>query len=44
MTSNKSAFIIVRVTAIEKEYLKKAAKKASKKFSTYIRIALGLEK
>lgn len=44
MKENKASFIIVRVTESEKEYLKKQAKKFGKKFSTYIRVALGLGK
>lgn len=42
MKVNKTAFIIVRVTEIEKKRLKKLAKKASIKFSNFIRRALGL--
>ncbi len=42
---NKTSFIIVRVTDIEKEYLIKLAKKANiKKLSKFVRQMLGLQK
>lgn len=41
---NKEAFVIIRVTAVEKESLQKAAKRAHRKFSAYIRLVLGLDK
>lgn len=40
---NKTSFIIVRVTRLEKEYLVKMAKKSKAKFSDFIRTYLGLE-
>lgn len=41
---NKEAFVIVRVTLVEKESLQKKAKKFGKKFSSYIRVVLGLDR
>ena len=40
---NRTSFIIVRVTEMEKDYLKKMAIKAKKRFSAFIRKTLGLE-
>jgi len=40
---NKDSFIIVRVKYTEKESLKKLAKKAKQKFSSFIRFTLGLK-
>lgn len=44
MKQNKCSFVIVRVTDLEKEYLKKMAKKAKLKFSNFVRATLGLQK
>lgn len=42
MIEKKTHFIITRVTASEKEYLKKQAEIAKKKFSNFVRQKLGL--
>lgn len=41
---NKTSFVIIRVTDMEKAYLLKMAVKAKQKFSNFIRVALGLQK
>lgn len=44
MKINKTSFIIVRVTDLEKDYLRKMALKAKQRFSNFIRCTLGLTK
>lgn len=41
---NKTSFVIIRVTDLEKAYLKKMAIQAKQKFSNFIRATLGLTK
>lgn len=41
---NKTSFVIIRVTDLEKAYLIKMADKAKQKFSNFIRVTLGLTK
>lgn len=43
MKEKKLHFIITRVTATEKEYLVKMAKKENKRLSKLVRVKLGLE-